>query len=380
MCIFSGPVRHVGGTRIFARPLDDGRQALAYAMRVAQDQELAMILPLPTPIGAAEDAVELVDLSGAADLFDQLELMFPATMTMAFAAGMRGPAPQSLKVHQVGAFNASFVPAVADFARLDPSFRLPPRVWDQLPQYADHGFCVFALRPAAGGERPGLIGRMLGRGSAQAPARDVHPMGFVFPRRDPDQVFFPTLHVHDGEVHATAGFDHTLYLQADAADAAMLDWSWEMSRMPAEPSPEAQAMVSRDRHVHRRVLRGALPNRDQVSSIADEARCTRVVGPCAVQLDGPWSPSDAALLDGAAARLVSAAGALGAPIQPFDPRLPAVSAQVAAMHGRLNLRTEARLIGFEHVFPDQRHLRARVAVSTNPGAAGSAALTAALIA
>lgn len=35
-------------------------------------------------------------------------------------------------------------------------------------------------------------------------------MAFVLPRRDGRFVFFPTVHVHDGEVHPTAAFDDTL--------------------------------------------------------------------------------------------------------------------------------------------------------------------------
>jgi len=37
-------VRFVGGTKIFSRGLDDGRQVLVYAMNVELAEELAMIL------------------------------------------------------------------------------------------------------------------------------------------------------------------------------------------------------------------------------------------------------------------------------------------------------------------------------------------------
>lgn len=47
MCCFSGAVRHVEGTKIFARALDPVRQALVYSMTLAADAPVAMVLPLP---------------------------------------------------------------------------------------------------------------------------------------------------------------------------------------------------------------------------------------------------------------------------------------------------------------------------------------------
>lgn len=46
MCCFSRPVPFVGATKIFARPLPRGRQALVYAMDVEIADALAMVLPL----------------------------------------------------------------------------------------------------------------------------------------------------------------------------------------------------------------------------------------------------------------------------------------------------------------------------------------------
>ena len=240
MCCFSGYVGKVECTRIYARPLDDGRQVLAYSMNLAHEGELAMILPLPTPPGAPEDAVEFVDLSEVPDFFERLNAVFSEARSMAFGGAL---APAPLKVVEVGAFDASFVPRLADFERLDPRFRLPPQVWDQLPQYADHGFVVFALRAAAQQLVP------------------VHPMAFRFPRRDRGEVFFPTVHVHDGEVHPTADFDHHLYLQVDGA----VDGDWERSaRGMTESRDVVGRLVAAGRPVYRQILMGDLPNRDQI--------------------------------------------------------------------------------------------------------------------
>jgi hypothetical protein len=49
-------------------------------------------------------------------------------------------------------------------------------------------------------------------------------MAFTFPRRDLSTVFFPTVHVHDGEVHDQAHFDHTLYVQHDG-DLSATYWN-----------------------------------------------------------------------------------------------------------------------------------------------------------
>ena len=38
-------------------------------------------------------------------------------------------------------------------------------------------------------------------------------MAFEFETRLKNEIFFPTVHIHDGEVHKREHFDHTLYLQ-----------------------------------------------------------------------------------------------------------------------------------------------------------------------
>jgi hypothetical protein len=185
MCCFSGTVRHVEGTRIFVRALDAVRQGLVYEMKLQADAPVAMVLPLPIALGGA---VEFINLEGYADFFKDLERGFPVPAARSFGP----PRPQALVVERVGNFVASFVPTPADFARLDPRFRLPPDVFDKLPIYRAYGFAVFQLHD---------------------PNAKIHPMAFAFPRRDPTRLFFPTVHVHDGAVHATAHFDHALYLQ-----------------------------------------------------------------------------------------------------------------------------------------------------------------------
>jgi hypothetical protein len=155
----------------------------------------------------------------------------------------------ALKVHDVGSFEASFVPRLRDFSRLDARFRLPDATWASLPQYADWGFAVFKLK-------------------ATGARQNVHPMAFWFPRRDVSQLFFPTLHVHDGRVQQSASFDHELYCQTPT----LLDPQWQ--RSPHElghivHGERARGLVDWSAHGHKRVILGMQPNQDTVVTAAD---------------------------------------------------------------------------------------------------------------
>ena len=130
---------------------------------------------------------------------------------MTKSLSMPPPAPKKLAVQQIGSYEASFVPSEADFRRLDERFRLPASTWASLPIYHDYGFAVFKLK---------------------AGAHVVHPMAFEFPRRYPNRLFFPTVHIHDGKVHQTADFDHTLYCQKRLTDKANLT-AWAESPQTA---------------------------------------------------------------------------------------------------------------------------------------------------
>ena len=210
MCCFSRPVDRVANTRILARGLDDGQQLLVYAMDFTAAGDLAMVLPVPVAAGAGEGAVRFLDLSGYDTLFDDLERAFPAP-PVARGRGLDLSAPQpgaTLAVHRVGAFEASFAPTRADLARLDPRFRLSEAALDALPAARSRGFVVFQLR-----------------GTAGQPV-SAHPMAIRFPRRDPATLFFPTVHVHDGQVRDRARFDHALYTQAPSPPGRVHGAAW----------------------------------------------------------------------------------------------------------------------------------------------------------
>lgn len=253
MCCFSRPIPFVGATKIFARPAEAGRQVLVYAMDVELDAELAMILPLPVPPGAPDDAVTFVSLDGYQHFFTDLRRAFPDLYApQAKSAGLlrmgRGSAPP-LVVHDVGQFEASFVPRLADFARLDDRLKMPPGIWESLPEYADWGFAVFRLKPK----------KALFRWKKQS----IHPMALSFPSRAPDAIYFPLLHIHDGHVEERAAFDHELYCQAEGVVEATLGWT--RSPEPMERSVDGgrhRGLVDLARGGFQHGLHEHLPNAD----------------------------------------------------------------------------------------------------------------------
>lgn len=245
MCIFSQPVQRVSGTSIYARGIGH-EQILVYSLSLAASTELAMILPLPIAKGGGEDAVRFIDLSPYPRFFSDLRNAFPMELSASFAIPSAAPAfaPQALKVHDVGSFEASFVPTIADFQRLDPRFRLDATLWQNLPSYADFGFAVFKLRPKTASE-------------------SVHPMAFAFQTRDEHSLFFPTLHVHDGAVHEVAAFDHDLFCQTPSS----LGPRWTPSHSALSNFVDALRvpdLIDWSAGGHHLALQGDLPNQDLV--------------------------------------------------------------------------------------------------------------------
>ena len=148
-----------------------------------------------------------------------------------------------LKVVHVGSFEASFVPTMKDFSRLDERFRISDTAWKKLPGYKDFGFAVFKLKS---GESK------------------IHPMAFSFPRRDMKTLFFPTVHIHDGEVHSKAEFDHALYCQpGEHEQLTVRDWR-ESSGNAGKfmKVDKSKGLILADHHCFQKKLHGDLPNQD----------------------------------------------------------------------------------------------------------------------
>src|SRR5690242_3588510 len=245
MCCFSSAVDLVSDTNIFARR-DNGRQFLVYGMTYAARSELAMVLPLPVPPRTREDAVRFINLERYPELFDDLAAAFPQLKSRSLQlTGVWMGAPK-LKVHDVGDYEASFVPSLDAFDRLDERFRIPRHVWAQIPAYTDYGFAVFKLK------------------QSRTDADRVHPMAFDFPQRDPSALYFPTVHIHDRAFHRAAEFDHALYYQAPRQ--AHEDWGhWQESGALMSAFVDIKrtgGIVDPNQHCWRVLLNGQLENKD----------------------------------------------------------------------------------------------------------------------
>jgi hypothetical protein len=212
----------INRTNIFARHSKPGHQMLAYSLAISTDTETAMILPLPVVPGSGDDALKFIDLSGYPDFFD--DLASACDLKFNFLNEYLGDDEFSdcfsaLPVHDVGDYEASYVPSMADFNRLDSRFRLSDDVWKKMPDYSNYGFAIFQLKI-----------------SLSKTENNVHPMAFEFPTREPEKIFFPTVHVHDGDYHDQAEFLHALYCQLDDACLEFIFRRDQLTLSTKEPS------------------------------------------------------------------------------------------------------------------------------------------------
>ena len=248
MCCFSRPVDSVSDTSIFARAAGKGWQYLIYSMQFQAGEDLAMILPIPTKPDLGEQAVKFISMENYPEFFDDMHAGFPKPSPRGkgggFALGALDEKPK-LKVVEVGAFEASFVPTVKDFDRLDERFQLNVETWDAIPKYKNYGFAVFKLKQGD---------------------HKVHPMAFQFASAIGWRLFFPTVHIHDGKVHRDARFDHELYCQLTDVDARHAR-NWTESMQPASmflDEKRSGQLVEPDEHCYQRLMKGKLRNVDVV--------------------------------------------------------------------------------------------------------------------
>ena len=266
MCCFARPVISVNKTQIFARLSGNGTQHLAYQMNYVSDEPNAMILPLPVRQPAGEDTVRFIDLKGYESFFEDLAKGFPYRARPSGIACSGGPAVESMdkiEVFEVGNYIASFVPTISDFDRLDPKFRLPNEVWTGIPGYKNFGFAVFQL--AAGSLKP-------------------HPMALEFQtQKDNQEIFFPTIHIHDGQVHQSEEFDHALYLQHAALDSKVSNYknydiedeATGLVRSENQASNFAKVqnsagVLNGDLLLHKKTMQGMLPNTDTIFKLSGD--------------------------------------------------------------------------------------------------------------
>lgn len=244
MCMFSKPVKLVNNTKIFARRGESNSQFLAYAMDYEAQTELAMILPLPTPVNSSEDSVRFIDLSLCPKFFEELQSCFPTLNEWIASLRFQSSSiePQPIKIHEVGSFVASFVPTISDFERLDPRFRLDKTIWQSLPIYIDYGFAVFKLK---------------------AGAKTIHPIAFEFPTRD-QSLFLPTVHVHNEAVPAYAKFDHSFYIQSSIKQPQFQMSDDRAGKFIDSKMQGIWGLVRPDMHIQKQNLKGKQLNQDKI--------------------------------------------------------------------------------------------------------------------
>ena len=242
-------------------------------MTYAAVADLAMVLPLPVAPNPPEDAVRFINLERYPTFFDEMRSGFPVNEvhSRSRSVALYSFSAPELRVHDVGKFEASFVPRIDDFDRLNERFHIPRDVWDTLPLYRDYGFAVFKLKGRRLRRIPGFLRRLFGGGSSngQAEPYQVHPMAFEFPMRNPDLLYFPTVHVHDRKIHPHAMFDHMLYCQA-GPEMDMYLQGWEKSFGPASQFmnvASTEGIIDPNHCCRRRPLEGRLENRDTLVGI-----------------------------------------------------------------------------------------------------------------
>lgn len=225
MCIFSGPVKLVSGTKIFTFA-NEGVQLVVYentipkqALNVENDP-VAMVLPVPNPSGKADD-IRLFSMSEHSGFFDKLDDLFPREVKLTLnLGGTRGPTRSAslLPVQRVGNYNVSVAPTLNDVERLqfDQFHGIEPTVQELLRKHYASGFSFLVCQLHAVGVNNHPI-------AYSHPYVDVSASGDV--GRDhqwkladsPGLLFVPTRHHHGAEAEErSSSWDHAVYL-ADCA-------------------------------------------------------------------------------------------------------------------------------------------------------------------
>lgn len=194
MCIMAWDA-NVSGTHIFAAVNGD-RQILVYQASVEFDDndgsdKNAIILPVP---GDGDD-VDMVDMSGNEEFFDTLNANFRRpTMRGTFGGGDDYLGGDFLAVQDVGAYQISIVPSVADLERINPDlFVMNDMTKNTIrAKYAKgYAFVVAVLKP----------GRF-------------QPLCYTHKALPNGKVFVPTRHEH-GESKGRPSWDHFVIVNRD---------------------------------------------------------------------------------------------------------------------------------------------------------------------
>lgn len=244
MCIFTGHVEEVSSTNIFAADVADGKHCCVYSMKAEIAQPVAMVLPIPVA-EQTEDAVEFVNLKEYSDFFKDMKKCFPEPRSRGGYLGMDFGVASSkgLEVHEVGSYIASFVPNPGAFMRLDVRFQLPRELIKAFKSYLTFGFVVFQLKEGN---------------------QEFHPMAFTYTPKNVKELFFPTVHVHDGgSYEPSAYYDHTLYVQQEVD----LEFGWKKGQILPQDAMKIEktlGLVHPTRPIRRLIVDGRIENKDYI--------------------------------------------------------------------------------------------------------------------
>ena len=248
MCIILARVESVSNTQLYiSSSKTKERQLVIYTNKVTSPDSNAMILPVPNPL-----SVELLNFRHYKDIFEDCQKCFRhyddtrhlyATRSLACSASdSHRPV---LPVYTIGSYQASIVPSLDDFDRLNTNIlRVNPEVASLLRKTYDSEF--------------GFLVCQLKRGNHQ-----YHPFAYTHSIHSNRLLFVPTLHYHLGEKGSSADWDHTIYspmtdLFTNYGYSYVNSSSVQWDLLPSEYQWARKGGVSFNRHV----IKGYSKNKD----------------------------------------------------------------------------------------------------------------------
>ena len=191
MCIITSTVNEVAKTRIYVSADEANRRQLTvYSNYVSSSRENAMILPVPNP-----ESIELLNFSNYPAFFEDLANCFQKRIPRGISNTLGfGLVTETLPIYKVGSYQASIVPNLDEFDRLDfHTFKVDPNLYSFLDVHyrkGNFGFIVCSL---------------------MAGDHTYHPFAYTHGMHKSGRLFIPTMHYHPGHTHETGDWDHLIY-------------------------------------------------------------------------------------------------------------------------------------------------------------------------
>ena len=197
MCVFSKPVDSVKNTKILVAKLGGanlGKQFTVYQNQVKLGATpSAMILPLPNRGGVA-DQIEMVDMSGYKQIFEDLNDLFPKLEAQSSnSKGMRGISysEPKLEIKTCGDYEYSVANTLADLDRLDwEHYEADESVRALLVKHYSVDFGFLVCKCTKDGQ--------------------YSPVGVLHPALD-KHVYVPTMHEHGIGGNAHSDWSHQIF-------------------------------------------------------------------------------------------------------------------------------------------------------------------------